>query len=131
MAKDNQGASNETVQTASLTFPEKQVDESRLERPGQSRSAQKGIKVVNDTNSPVSILVSNDLLGPASTGFIQPGEFAVLPCGWAWWTVFARLWSQSSGVFLSNFKSLFAFQVEYNKKKTKVGYRDTIKVSQM
>ncbi|MDC0712112.1 hypothetical protein POL68_26840 [Stigmatella sp. ncwal1] len=88
-----------------------------------------GITLVNDTGTPVSVLVNNGFLGPASSGFVPAGQRLVLPCVAALWDVYA-LFANSSQLFIQ-FHGPFGFTVFRNKQVGNVSRGTTINVSQM
>lgn len=114
----------EKIVVQSLT-PEELEHPEKLERPEESSSTADGITVINDTGFEVSVLVSNQILGIASSGYIKPNNELVLPAGWAWWDVYILFHNQGSHLFLQG------YNVWSHKKQNNVGYRATLKVSEM
>lgn len=89
-----------------------------------------GITIINDTSTTALVLAHNGFLGPASNGFVGPSQQLVLPVGWAWWDVYA-LFEYYPSQLLMKWNSAVSFTVYYNKKKTMVGYRDTIRLGSL
>jgi hypothetical protein len=100
-----------------------------LSRPEKVATATTGITIVNDTNRAALVLVSNHLSGPASVGYVKPNHHVVMPCGWAWWDVYV-LFEGSAELFIV-WTSLITYEIRYNRKKAGVGFRDTVRISQM
>lgn len=96
-----------------------------IDKPEESASAADGITVINDSSYDVQVLVSNQILGIASSGWIRKGNQLVLPAGWAWWDVYVLYQVGGSHLFLLDSRVFF------NLKKTMVGYRAVLKVSDM
>lgn len=99
-----------------------------LGRPEASDADAEGITVVNDTSSNVWVLAANEVLGPRSCGYVAPGQRLVLPVGWAWWDVYVLYTGAGSGLQIE-WNPLVTWS--YNRKRGLVGYRETIKVSQI
>lgn len=101
------------------------VNLSELQRPEKSDSTAAGITIINDSSFTVSVLVANQILGIASSGYIKPNQRLVLPAGWAWWDVYVLFQNINAHLFL-NGNSVYA-----HKKQSNVGYRATLKVSEI
>lgn len=101
-------------------------EESLPER--QADAEADGITIINDTSTTACVLVNNGFLGPASLGYVKPGETLVLGASWAWWDVYALFQYTGSHPFVG-WLGPIGFKVWYHKKWTMVGYRDTIKLS--
>lgn len=96
-----------------------------MDRPEESASDADGITVINDSGFDVTVLVANQVLGLSSAGYIRQGNQLVLPAGWAWWDVYVLYENLGAHLIFSGITGY------YHKKKGMVGYRDTLKISQM
>lgn len=92
--------------------------------------ADGGITILNDTRQGATVFVHNEILGPASLGHVAPGQTVVLPCAWAWWDVYV-LFDNYETWFLRWVTAAKIIHNPYTKSKSMVGYRDTVKLSQM
>ncbi|MDJ0838520.1 MAG: hypothetical protein QNK37_18530 [Acidobacteriota bacterium] len=120
----------EELLTETLTIPIHPVDEGALDKPDESSSLKEGITVINDTRLTAALLVNNTLWGTASEGFVGPGQSIEMPAGWSWWDVYVLFETEDPEVFIRWFGPI-SCSVKYHLKKSNVGYRDTIKISEM
>lgn len=101
-----------------------------LSRPEKVKGDADGITINNDTRQGATVFVHNELLGPASLGHVAAGQQVVLPCAWAWWDVYV-LFDGPAEWFL---RWVTVGKVIYHpstKSKNRVGYRDTVNLSQL
>lgn len=123
-------AEQSTSGTKTLVFdPSKSVDALPDRPTGLTVPSGDGITINNDTQSPVNVFLFNGFVGPASQGYIKPGEKLTLPCAAILWEVFVQ-YENSTQLFIEWY-SIWSLKVYYNKYQRDVPRNIELNVSQM
>ena len=105
--------------------------EIRAEEAGakETEGAPGHVTIINDTDTPVSAALNNGFAGPASAGYVAPGQKLELPCACILWDVYVL--SLPSSRLIMRWFGAGIIEFFYNWKKSNVACGITIRVSDL